>query len=271
MKCQKCQKDEFLPFQCPYCGGYFCSEHRLPENHECPRIEQARIPREDARAIIFRQEKPYEYTFSYKPFSFRRGKIHFSSKEIIHLVIATLLVTGVGLSFITYFRAVYSEYFSDYAMLALFIIIFSASFFTHEISHKATAQRRGLWAEFRLTLMGAILTLFSIVSPFKVIAPGAVMIAGQTDAEGIGKISIAGPAPNIALSAIFLAAAYIPQPELAFVFTLGAIFNASIALFNLIPFGILDGFKIFIWNKKIWAAAFTTSLVLAILSYRLIL
>jgi len=25
-----------LPFTCNYCGGNFCSDHRLPENHSCP-------------------------------------------------------------------------------------------------------------------------------------------------------------------------------------------------------------------------------------------
>ncbi|RLG97981.1 rhomboid family intramembrane serine protease, partial [Candidatus Bathyarchaeota archaeon] len=33
MKCQYCGAEEPLPFKCPFCGGYFCVEHRLPENH----------------------------------------------------------------------------------------------------------------------------------------------------------------------------------------------------------------------------------------------
>lgn len=35
-KCDICGTYELLPFQCKYCGGTFCSAHRLPENHECP-------------------------------------------------------------------------------------------------------------------------------------------------------------------------------------------------------------------------------------------
>jgi len=30
-----CGKEELLPFKCPYCGGNFCIEYRLPENHNC--------------------------------------------------------------------------------------------------------------------------------------------------------------------------------------------------------------------------------------------
>ncbi|CQR50790.1 MULTISPECIES: rhomboid family intramembrane serine protease [Haloferax] len=33
--CDVCGKDESLPYRCSRCGGTFCSEHRLPENHDC--------------------------------------------------------------------------------------------------------------------------------------------------------------------------------------------------------------------------------------------
>jgi Zn-dependent protease len=56
------------------------------------------------------------------------------------------------------------------------------------------------------------------------------------------------------------------MPQYAFIVLLAA-FNAWIALFNLIPLGILDGFKIFSWDKKIWAFAFTISIILTIYSY----
>ena len=34
-KCEFCKKEITLPFQCQYCNSYFCTEHRLPENHGC--------------------------------------------------------------------------------------------------------------------------------------------------------------------------------------------------------------------------------------------
>ncbi len=33
--CDVCGREEFLPYKCSYCGGTFCSDHRLPEKHEC--------------------------------------------------------------------------------------------------------------------------------------------------------------------------------------------------------------------------------------------
>ena len=41
-------------------------------------------------------------------------------------------------------------------------------------------------------------------------------------------------------------------------------FNAWIAVFNLIPFGIFDGLKVFNWNKKAWALTFSASAVLTV-------
>lgn len=39
-ECSKCGKQE-MTFTCRYCGKKFCSKHRLPENHECEKLEEA--------------------------------------------------------------------------------------------------------------------------------------------------------------------------------------------------------------------------------------
>ncbi|MBS7631671.1 hypothetical protein KEJ47_08935 [Candidatus Bathyarchaeota archaeon] len=36
--CKHCGKEDVFPFKCNYCGGFFCLEHRLPENHDCPNL-----------------------------------------------------------------------------------------------------------------------------------------------------------------------------------------------------------------------------------------
>lgn len=264
MKCQKCGKDTFLPFKCQYCGGYFCSEHRLPENHQCAQMDQARLPREGTPSAIVQKGKSYEYVFTYPSLKPAKSHVQFSIKEIEHLAIAALLIVGVGLS-ILWFQGFP---FNDYVALSLFVAMFTLSFLAHEIAHKLVAQRHGLWAEFRLTLIGALLTMFSIISPlFKIIAPGAVMVGGSSDRRTIGKISIAGPATNITLATAFLAVTFL-STQYNTIFSPVAFFNAWIALFNLIPLGILDGFKIFSWDKKIWTMAFAASIVLTVVSYQ---
>lgn len=262
MKCEKCGVETALPFKCRYCGKYFCADHRLPENHGCTRIELARQPTAEVQTA----PQSYEYTISYPSTRRARGWLNFSRREIRDLAIAAILVIGVGLSMIA-LPSLFSGSSIDYALIALFGFTFTASFFVHEFAHKIVAQRGGLWAEFRLTLVGAALTFISIISPFfKVISPGAVMVAGYADKEKTGKISIAGPITNIALAVGFLVLALV-FPSV-WILALAALFNSWIALFNLIPFGIFDGFKVFSWNKAIWAGAFVISIAIMLVSYQ---
>ena len=230
-------------------------------------MEYASAPKEETKPIIVQNQEPhkYKYTVSYGPMETRRRQVYFSNKERMHLTIAALLVIGVGLSFEVFYSV-------GYALVIAFAMILTASFLLHEIAHKIAAQREGLWAEFRLTLIGAIITLISVITPFfKIISPGAVMIAGIGDRSYAGKVSIVGPATNMALSIMFLALTFaFPQnAALLGLFALVAFFNAWMAVFNLIPIGILDGFKVFMWDKKNWALAFAVSVILLILSYQL--
>ncbi len=258
MKCQHCGTEEILPFKCPYCNGYFCSEHRLPENHECPEIWRARAPREAAPRVTVESKTPYEYKITFGPRPTTRT-FWFSPTEIRHLTISALLVTAVGFSW-------FGFQFSGTEIIIGSILVFVSGFLLHEIAHKLMAQRYGLWAEFRLTLFGALLTLISILPlPFKIISPGAVMIAGYADKEIVGKTAMAGPATNLVLSIVSLAI-YAYPPHL-FIALISATFNAWIALVNLMPFGVLDGWKVFNWNKILWITVFISSVALIILTF----
>jgi membrane associated rhomboid family serine protease len=39
-RCDVCGEEVTLPFRCKYCGGNFCTEHRLPENHDCDGLDE---------------------------------------------------------------------------------------------------------------------------------------------------------------------------------------------------------------------------------------
>ncbi len=267
MKCQTCGQEAFLPFQCLYCRDHFCANHRLPENHNCPKMDLARVTKRE-EAMTFKEPSSFEYKINYgKPY-LPKSSIYFGIKELKHLAIGSLLVIGVGLSMGFFSFGISGQGIMFMVGLA---IVLTSSFFIHEIAHKIAAQRRGLWAEFRLTLWGSLLTAVFMILPvtFKIISPGAVMISGPAKRQDIGKISIAGPLTNITLASIFLGLMFIPWPYY-WIFEIGAFFNSYIALFNLIPFGILDGFKIFYWNKIIWLATFVVSIVLMIISYSFI-
>jgi membrane associated rhomboid family serine protease len=38
-RCDVCGSEESMPYQCRHCGGTFCADHRLPEAHDCPGLE----------------------------------------------------------------------------------------------------------------------------------------------------------------------------------------------------------------------------------------
>ncbi len=42
--CDLCGKNENMPYHCRHCGGTFCGEHRLPESHDCPGLENWNDP-----------------------------------------------------------------------------------------------------------------------------------------------------------------------------------------------------------------------------------
>jgi Zn-dependent protease len=255
MKCRLCSEEVALPFKCPYCKGLYCSEHRLPENHDCLKKELALAPKKENVKIIQWNQDNFESNIPYRNLNVRR--IWFSRDEIKHLVIAELVIMIIGLSTILY------QLQTNYVIL--FAIILMVSFLIHEMAHKIIAKKMGLWAEFQLIPFGLILTLVSIVSPFfKMIYPGTVLVKGISDRKSMGMISLVGPLTNILLCLLFIGIAFSVSQMVFFV---GAVFNSWIALFNMIPFGMVDGFKVFFWNKSVWILTFTTSLILVIICY----
>src|SRR5437867_11775868 len=174
-------------------------------------------------------------------------KIKFSKLEILHLAIATILVTAVGLSLENSSLSLY-----NYRNISWqFLIIFVSAFLVHELAHKLLAQFYGSWAEFRTNTYGLLVTAVSAIPiiPFKFIAPGAVVI-DLSDRSKFGRVAFIGPLTNLVMGFIFLILFY-RNPFVDYLY-IGALFNSWIALFNLLPFGNLDGQKIFSWNKIVW-------------------
>ena len=179
----------------------------------------------------------------------------FSKTELKHLAIGALLVMAVGFSYFLTSTV-------DVLSLAILSIAFTLSFLLHELAHKFSAQYFNLWAEFRLTMQGALITLISVFLPFKLISPGAVMIAGSGTIDTVGKTAVSGPVTNIIIATIcILLAPFTPLLMIV------AFINTLLAVFNLIPFGILDGLKVFKWNKTVWLVTFAVAAILIAYTY----
>ncbi len=250
-----------MPFICTFCGGAFCANHRLPENHECSEYWKVRMHGQQTVTWTTPSDiRAYAGTYASSP------RLRFSHTELKHIAIGITLVSAVGLSFFG------PQAFLDLMAIAAAVLFFTSGFIIHEIAHKATAQHYGLWAEFRLDRFGAILTLLSAVSPFKIIAPGAVVIAGNTSQDRVGRTAVAGPITNVLLALLLLGLAQVVRfGGLSVAMLAGAAINAFMALFNLIPFGVFDGLKVFRWNKAVWLVLFALAAVTTALTYTQIL
>ncbi|HII65598.1 TPA: hypothetical protein HA295_02370 [Candidatus Woesearchaeota archaeon] len=143
------------------------------------------------------------------------------------------------------------------AAFALSVVISGATvgigFLLHELAHKLVAQRYGCFAEFRSFDQFLIVSILMSFFGFVIAAPGAVMISGPVGVRRNGRISVAGPATNIALAFGFLSVLYLqPAGLLAQVCYYGMYINAFLALFNMLPFWNFDGAKVWPWNKLVY-------------------
>jgi Zn-dependent protease len=221
-------------------------------------------------------------SFQQQPATMHDGRIwHFSKTEKEHLALAMGAFTvALGLMQVGGIFSISSLGIAPWvigillSMPVMFIAI-GPAFLLHEIGHKIVAKKNGCWAEFRADPRGLrngvlIAALLGIVF----MAPGAVMVAGLVTRRQNGHIAVAGPLVNLSLfiigvplwgavigltgAAEFANTAYLVNGSLVWqsmVFDIGFYWlgaNLFLGLFNMLPFGPLDGLKVKDWNESIF-------------------
>ena len=183
--------------------------------------------------------------------------MHFSEEEVQQLIKAwAVLSFSFALAFTRSLPGL--GVFSSFLFSGVTV---GVSFVVHELAHKFLAQRFNCWAEFRSFDLGLLLTIFTAwTSGFIFALPGAVVISGITTNEENGKIAAIGPISNIVLSLLFYLAAVLWGPRLFLSY--GGAINARLALFNLLPFGFMDGLKVYNWDLRVWVGLFGLALIL---------
>jgi len=194
-----------------------------------------------------------------RPLSYRVAGLSWSGIELRDLAKAWIVISLafaivlVGFSF--------SLRFLLGVLLAGFTV--GTAFLLHELGHKVVAQRYGCFAEFRSFDQMLLLCLVMSFFGFVFAAPGAVMIAGNVSRERNGKISAAGPLVNLVLALLFLLA-YVAIPGM--VFKYGAMINAWLAIFNLLPIWMFDGAKVWRWHKGVYGVMMAVSIGFLVLT-----
>ncbi len=181
----------------------------------------------------------------------KKQKLKFSRIEITDLLVAWIVI-AIAFANITveppfsFGNAFLLKYLKAFLISALTV---GLAFLLHELAHKFVAQRYGCWAEFRANFQ---MLLFAIVISFLgvvFVAPGAVMIKGNVNKDKYGKISIAGIVVNLILAVLFLLLYFTHVGLLKEIALTGMLINSWIAIFNLLPFWMFDGKKVWNWNK----------------------
>ena len=178
--------------------------------------------------------------------------IKFSRQEIIHILIAMAVLTiAFSFAFVNYPPLSHID--EVIGFLPLSFLAIATAFFCHEIAHKYMGQKFGYWSEFRMYPQGLLFALFlGIATGIVFAAPGAVQIFGRPTKEEMGKIAVAGPLTNLILGLLFAGVWYFSVGIIASISFFIAYINMFLAFFNLLPFGPLDGRKIFRWKKEVW-------------------
>lgn len=197
--------------------------------------------------------------------------IRTSNTELAHILISWLAISYAFAILLLWFklgRRPPTEDLLNGIANPLVISLFTVgiSFIVHEMSHKLAAQRYGSWAEFRMSPFMLFLMLF-LVYEFGILfaAPGAVMIyGGNVGRRESGRISLAGP-----LSNLLLGLAFFPLlSETGILYEIGrygVMVNIALALFNMIPFSVFDGRKVWVWNKLVYLGFIITAILLLLM------
>ncbi len=191
-----------------------------------------------------------------RPIPVHTGSIwHFSKTEIAHLTQATLAFTiALAFMFTGGIMGALSDTEAFVVKAIIGLLTFVPGFLIHEIAHKVQARKYGCWAEFRASPSGLrfgviLAALIGIVF----MAPGAVMVAGNTTREQFGKIALAGPVSNVVLWCIGLAFAItFGGSEYDILIYYWMLANGILGALNMLPFGPLDGKKIRTWSVPVF-------------------
>ena len=180
----------------------------------------------------------------------QKVRIRTSSTEMQHLFIAWI---AISYAFALVLSGSHRS--NPFGLLVIHNFILSlltvgVSFLLHELAHKVVAQRYNMWAEFR---MSSSMLMFAVgiayLSGWLFAAPGAVQIqASYATREQIGRIGAAGPLMNVLLALIFMPLGGM-DGFLGEIGSFGVMINLWLALFNMLPFSVLDGKKVLAWSK----------------------
>lgn len=149
-------------------------------------------------------------------------------------------------------------------LLLISAVTCGIGFVLHELAHRVVARSYGAEAHFVADNGWLILSIIVAFAGFFIAAPGAVWHRGMITRQQSGLIALAGPATNMVLAVLFLVL-YLLFGKSGFwqlALAIGFKINAWLGLFNMLPFGPIDGAKVLEWNPVVFGSAVAIAVAL---------
>ncbi|MFA6269281.1 MAG: site-2 protease family protein [archaeon] len=193
----------------------------------------------------------------------QKSILYFSPQEKKDLIISWLTLS---LAFAIMISPAFLNISNLLISIPIALLAVGTGFVLHELAHREMAKHYGFHSEYRAWYGGLVVALgLAIISggQFLFAAPGATyFLADKVSRKQNGIISAAGPITNLVLGVILLIlASSIKESFLHTLFLYAGQINFWFALFNLLPILMLDGSKVFAWNKAIWGILITISAI----------
>lgn len=184
----------------------------------------------------------------------RNELVEFAKAWIGTALAFAVLYRGLPLSFITIFLLT--------ALTAGLGVIL------HELMHRVVARRFGATAHFVANDAMLVISIVIAFSGFLFAAPGAVWHTGMLTKRQLGLIAAAGPITNMVLAVLFAGAFLVAgvgdaSPLVMFGLLVGYSVNSILGVFNMLPFGPIDGAKVLNWSGVAFGVLIAIAVVIA--------
>lgn len=157
---------------------------------------------------------------------------------------------GTALAFAVLYRGIPISFVTIFLLTALTA---GLGVILHELMHRVVARYFGATAHFVANDAMLVISILIAFGGFLFAAPGAVWHTGTLTKRQLGLIAAAGPITNMVLALLFAAVFVLVgfsdiSPVVRLGLILGYSVNSILGIFNMLPFGPIDGAKVLNWN-----------------------
>ena len=299
-----CSKKEALPFRCKYCGKSFCTQHRLPENHNCEKLHLGKSPiskiqdkdksmdkekTEDSTQSSDDKITTYDFDdkdseslyyttnangqiYSVKPSEQRVRDSSFFNRLGDAFTIGNewinLLLGSLVVLLSFGFTAKYMSAL-PWAFVGYITIVILGAYLITILPQKFLAQRFGYQSKYVLTRIGLLFSLITIISPIKYLSPGILIIPEiqYMSRKKAALTGIIGVVTNLSLSICFMfLGIFLSDFNIKRLFIAGSFITIQLAILDLLPFNFSPGKRLLDWKWPVYLVSIISAIAVLVVA-----